>query len=139
MWQIVKWLNSDICMYLVINYNVHVCAYQWRHVTNCMLITVISCDPAIETKHVKWLLINVLLRVTSFFGLCRTICRNTNAAYINIYYSSLQQKGDVILYILVQTSHKCNYPGTRPLLWTNIRIVKDRICSNSTLYFNRRF
>ena len=32
---------------------------------------------------------------------CRMICKNTNALCINIHCSSLQQKGEVILYILV--------------------------------------
>ena len=34
------------------------------------------------------------------------ICKNTNALCINIHCSSLQQKGEVILYILVLLSHE---------------------------------
>ena len=64
------------------------------------------------------------------------ICRNT---CINIYCNSLHQKGDVILFILVQTRHeffKSNYPGIRSLLWTYIQIVKDRIRSTPNHYYD---
>ena len=37
---------------------------------------------------------------------CRMICKNTKAACIKIYCSSLQQKSEVILYNLLQTSHE---------------------------------
>ena len=67
---------------------------------------------------------------------CRMICRNTNAACINIYCSSLWQKGEVheIHYILEQTSHDFFLQQLSGYLTVIVTEYPDSYRSNSSPY-----
>ena len=112
-------LNIRICFF-VSGYSFNVCACAKKNTwnPNCNKIAVNKC--LVPCYQLFWLV------------KCTTICTHTNAACINIHCSSSHQKGDVILYILVQTSPCFTSIFQIPNRYW-IQIVKNRIRSSSIM------